>query len=113
MVRRIDVWTVLKMSFLFYICVFLVFFIAGIVLWNIAQAFNVVGNVEKFIRSVLDLQQFTFQANVLFESSLAGGLILVLLGTGTNVLVAIIYNLISDVVGGVQIIVLEETTPPE
>jgi hypothetical protein len=112
-VRKIDVWTVLKMSFLFYLCVFLVFMIAGVVLWNIASAFNVIHSVEKFIRSIFDLQKFTFRPMVVLQSSALGGGVLVLLATGANVLAALLYNLISDVVGGVQFIVLEETAPPE
>jgi hypothetical protein len=112
-VRKIDVWTVLKMSLLFYLCVFLVLMVAGVVLWNVAQAFNVIHSVEKFIRSIFDLQKFTFRPMVVLQSSFVGGLVLVLLGTGTNVLSALLYNLISDVVGGVQFIVLEEMAPPE
>jgi hypothetical protein len=111
-VRKIDVWTVLKMSILFYLCVFLVFMVAGITLWNIADAFNVIASVEKFVRSIFDLQKFTFQASAVLQSSLLGGGVLVLLATGANVLAALLYNLISDVVGGVQFIVLEETVPP-
>jgi Transmembrane domain of unknown function (DUF3566) len=110
-VRKIDVWTVLKMSILFYLCVFLVFIVAGIVLWNIADAFNVIHSVEKFIRSIFDLQKFTFQPTAVLQSAVIGGGVLVLLATGANVLAAMLYNLISDVVGGVQFIVLEETTP--
>ncbi|HEX3566127.1 MAG TPA: DUF3566 domain-containing protein [Acidimicrobiales bacterium] len=112
-VRKIDIWTVLKLSFLFYLCVFLVFIVAGVVLWNIAQAFNVIASVEKFIRSIFDLQKFTFRPTVVLQSSVLGGAVLVLLGTGANVLASLLYNLISDVVGGVQFIVLEETTTPE
>jgi hypothetical protein len=111
-VRKIDVWTVLKMSILFYLCVFLVFMVAGIVLWNIADAFNVIASVEKFVRSIFDLQKFTFQPSAVLQSALLGGGVLVLLATGANVLAALLYNLISDVVGGVQFIVLEETVPP-
>jgi hypothetical protein len=112
-VRKIDVWTVLKMSFLFYLCVFLVFMIAGVVLWNIASAFNVIHTVEKFMRSIFDLQKFTFRPMVVLQSSALGGAVLVVLSTGANVLAALLYNLISDVVGGVQFIVLEETASSE
>jgi hypothetical protein len=34
--------------------------------------------------------------------------VLVLLGAGANVLLAVLYNLTSDVVGGVEVVVLEE-----
>ena len=36
------------------------------------------------------------------------GLILVIAGTGLNVLLAVLFNLISDLVGGVRITVIEE-----
>ena len=39
-----------------------------------------------------------------------GGLVLVVVGTGANVLLVVLYNLISDVVGGVEVTVLEEDT---
>lgn len=111
-VRRIDVWTVLKMSVLFYMCVFLVFMVAGVVLWNIGGYFNVITSVEKFIRSLFDLKKFTFNSSVMLEGTVVGGLILVFLGTVGNVLAALIYNLIADVVGGVQFVVLEEAPAP-
>ena len=107
-IRRIDAWTVLKLSFLFYLCVAMVLLIAGVALWNIAASFNVIHNVEKFIRQLFDLQTFTFNPGVILRYSLIGSGVLVLLGTGANVLMILLYNLISDVIGGVQVIVLEE-----
>jgi hypothetical protein len=107
-VRRIDTWTVLKLSFLFYLCVALVVMIAGVALWNIAAAFDVITNVEKFIRQLFDLQTFKLRSRVILGWSAVGAGVLVLLGTGINVLIALLYNLIADVVGGVQVIVLEE-----
>jgi hypothetical protein len=106
--RRIDTWTVLKLSFLFYLCILLVVLIAGVVLWNIAAAVGAITSIEKFIKSIFDLNTFTLHPGVILEASTAGGIILVVLATGINVLAALIYNLISDVVGGVQVIVLEE-----
>ncbi|MGH9127107.1 MAG: DUF3566 domain-containing protein [Acidimicrobiales bacterium] len=112
-VRRIDVWTVLKMSVLFYFCVFMVFVVAGVVLWNIGGYFNVITSIEKFIRSLFDLKSFTFNSSVMLEGTVGGGLMLVFLGTVGNVLAALIYNLIADVVGGVQFVVLEEALAPD
>lgn len=106
-------WTVFKMSLLFYLCVFLVFMVAGLVLWNIASYFNVITSVEKFIKSIFELQSFTFHSSVVLEAMAVSGLVMVALGTLANSLAALIYNLISDVVGGVQFIVLEEATAAE
>ena len=72
--------------------------------------FNVIHSVEKFVRSLFDLQTFKFRPGVVLQSSALGGGVMVLLATGANVLAALLYNLISDIVGGVQLIVLEEAT---
>ena len=110
-IRRIDAWTVLKVSLCFYFCVVLVLLVAGVALWNVASTFNVITNIEKFIRSLFDLQTFTLRPWVILEYSALGGLVLVVLGTGINVLLTVLYNLISDVFGGVQVFVLEDQGP--
>jgi hypothetical protein len=46
----------------------------------------------------------------ILRASAIGGLVLVVVGTGMNVLLVVLYNLISDVVGGVEVTVLEEDT---
>jgi hypothetical protein len=108
-IRRVDSWTVFKLSLLFYLCCGLIVLVAGIALWNIAGAFDVITNVEKFIQKLFDLQTFKLQADVILAWSTVGVAVLVLLGTGANVLMVLLYNLISDVIGGIQVIVLEET----
>src|SRR4051812_13234927 len=53
-VRRVDVWSVLKVSVCFYLCALVVFLSAGIVLWTIADSVGVVSNVEDFVSELLD-----------------------------------------------------------
>ena len=107
-IRRIDTWTVFKLSLMLWLCVCLVLLIAGVILWNIAASFNVIVNVEKFIKSLFDLQTFKLQPGVILEASALGCVLLVILGTGAIVLAAVFYNLMADVIGGVQVLVLEE-----
>lgn len=108
--RSVDTWTVFRVSFLFYVCVLLVFLIAGALLWMVASTFGVIHNLEKFIRKLFDLNSFHFQGWSILLGSTLGGMVLVLLGTGTNVLAALLYNLIGDVVGGVEFTV-EDHSP--
>jgi hypothetical protein len=107
-VRNVDTRTVLKVSFLFYLCVLLVFLFAGILLWTVAAAFGVIHNVEKFIQKLFDLNSFRFQAWSILLGTGLGGFVFVMLGTGTNVLAVLLYNLISDVVGGVEVEIVDE-----
>ncbi len=107
-IRKIDVWTVLRFSILFYLSVMLVAMVAGLLLWAAASTTGVIDNIERFIRELVALRSFSFKGGEILRSSLIGGLVLVLLGTGANVFVAVVYNLTSDVVGGIEITVLEE-----
>ena len=107
-VRRVDPWSVLRFSLLFYGCMLLVALVAGVLLWAAALTTGVIDNVERFIKELFALETFAFNGLLLLESTVIGGLVLVLLGTGANVLMAVLYNLTSDVVGGIEVAVLEE-----
>jgi hypothetical protein len=134
-IRRVEPWTVLRFSVLFYLSIFLVLLVAGTVLWQVASTTNVRDNIEGFVGELVGAEgcgdgatttdadtadgldqaapkdcAFMFRGGtVLYRSALAG-LVLVIVGTGANVLLVVLYNLISDVVGGVEITVLEEDT---
>jgi len=111
-VRRVDTWTVLRISVLFYLTMLVVVLVAGTLLWAVASTAGVIHNFEKFVRDLFSLDSFHFAGPAVLEGTAIGGLVLVLIGTGCNVLVAVIYNLISDVVGGVEVTVLEEDSSP-
>ena len=106
-VRRIEPLTVLRFALLLFATVYLVILVAGLVLWAAATATGVRENVEKFIGDLIASDDFRILGPTMFRASVVGGLILVVMGTGASVLMAVLYNLISDVVGGV-IVVFEE-----
>ncbi len=109
MVRKIDTWSVLKVSALFSLSLVLVLLIAGVILWALGSAFGAIGGAEKFMRAI-GFEDFRFVGSQLLKGFTAAGLVLVILGTGLAVLIAVVYNLISDVVGGIEVTVLEEDT---
>ena len=108
MLRRIEPWTVLRFSALFYASLLVVFVVAGVILWAVASVTGVVDNIETFIKQLFALDSFHFVAIDLLLGTLLGGAVLVVVGTGLNMLMAVLYNLISDVVGGIEVTVLEE-----
>lgn len=110
-VRRIDTWSVLKVAGLFSLSLVLVLLIAGILLWLAGSAVGAVGSVEKFMGAI-GFEDFRFAGSQLLRGFVAAGLVLVIMGTGLAVLMAVIYNLISDVVGGIELTVLEEDLRP-
>ena len=112
MVRRIEPWTVLRFSVLFYASLLVVFVVAAVLLWAVASVTGVVDNIETFIKELFALDSFRFVAIDLLLGTVLGGAVLVVLGTGLNLLMAVLYNLVSDVVGGIEITVLEEDQGP-
>jgi hypothetical protein len=107
-VRRIDTWTVLKVSAVFYLCAWLIVLVAVILLWFLASAFGSIHDIEKSIRTLFDYSSYKLHASAVFYYTAAGGFLLAVLGTLVNTLIAVLYNLISDVAGGLQVIVLAE-----
>jgi Transmembrane domain of unknown function (DUF3566) len=106
-VRSIDTWTVFKVSALFYLCAYVVCVIAGVLLWNLAYSTGTVDNVERFFES-FGWETFEFKGGEIFHAGWIIGLFLVVAGTGLNVTLATFFNLITDLVGGVGVTVLEE-----
>ena len=107
-VRRVDAWGVFKISLIFYVILYIILLVAGILLWNLANTTGTVANVEGFVRDLFGLKTFEFDGEKLFRASWVLGAILVVAGTGLNVTLAVLFNLISDLVGGVRVTVLEE-----
>lgn len=109
-IRRVDPWTILKFSVLLYLSMYFVVLVAGIVLWTVATATGVRGNIESFLGELIASDAFKFEASQILRSSVIGGALLVVIGCAANVLMAVLFNLISDVVGGIGISV--EERPP-
>lgn len=107
-VRRVDPWTVLKFSLLFYLCLFLIAMVAAVVLWLIAAAAGTLQGVEDFIKDLGDFKTFKFNGPALLAAFSLVGLVLVVIGTAANVLLAILFNLIGDLTGGIRVTVIEE-----
>lgn len=107
-VRRLDTWTVFKVSLVFYLCVLVVIIIAGVLLWNIAAAFGFLNSIDKSVKTLFDYTKFTLHPRAVLEYTIAAGAGLAVVGTLVNVVAALLYNLIADVVGGVQVVVVSD-----
>ena len=107
-VRRVDAWTVFKISLVLYAVLYAVLLIAGSLLWKLALSTGTVDNIQGFIKELFGLKTFVINGEKLFHASRTLGLILIIFGTGFHVTLAVLFNLISDLVGGVRVTVLEE-----
>ena len=174
-VRHIEPWSVLKISVLFFLSIFLIICVASAVLWNAARSAGAIDDVESFITSLgfgncedidgdtpttpettpVDGRRrrpaarrggdrriddhasrpvdepstlpdedgkcaegqrlvggFKFEDERIFQAFALGGVVLVLAGAAASVVMALLFNLISDLTGGVRVTVLEEEPAP-
>jgi hypothetical protein len=106
-VRHVDPWTVFKIALVANLVLYLIVLTAGVLLWNVAYATGTVDNVERFFES-FGWSSFDFNGGEIYHSAWIGGLFLVIGFTGLAVLFATLFNLITDLVGGMRFTVLEE-----
>jgi hypothetical protein len=109
-VRHVDPWSVLKVSLVFYVCGYIVTMVAGILLWNIAERADMISKVEDFVEELGAYERFELLPDVILQRALLIGAILTVVATGLTVLGAVLFNLISDLVGGVRVVFVEEDT---
>ena len=86
--------------------------IALVALWAIADAAGIVNSVEKFIGDLLDSKDFHFLSGEVLRGAILVGLVVVALQVVITVVAAAFYNLFAELIGGVEITVEEEETPP-
>lgn len=106
-VRHIDAWTVLKVSLLFYLCSYIIGLVSGVILWNVAERAGYIEKVEGFIEDLFAYETFEFLPGTLFTAVALGGAILAIVATGLTALGAVLFNLISDLTGGIRLTMVE------
>ena len=106
-VRKLGPWSVLKISFLSYLCVMVVFVGAMMILYGILGAIGALDSLTRLIRDLFADQSFKINGGWLFSRGVAIGLGMVVLWTLINVFVVFLYNLLSDVVGGIEVTLSE------
>ncbi len=101
-VRRIETGTVLLFSLLSYLGLFVVFQVAVLVIYLVASGGGLLHHLQDFL--VRTGFKSVHMGTIVFEISFFGGLVMVAIGTVVNLVLAVVYNLVSDIVGGVAII---------
>jgi hypothetical protein len=81
-----------------------------VILWSLAVSSGSIENIESFITDLFALKSFTINGDQVFRAAALGGLVMVVAGSGFTVLMAVLFNLISDLTGGIRMTVVEEET---
>jgi len=106
-VRHVDPWSVFKIAAVAFMVLYGVMLTASVLLWNVAYATGTVDNVERFFES-FGWSSFEFNGGEIYHAGWIIGLFAVIGLTGFAVLSATLFNLITDIVGGMRFTVLEE-----
>lgn len=100
-VRRVDPWSVLKLSVIFYFCLLLVVMLGLTVFWSVILRIGIIDTMTDFLN---DLQlTLVINGSNIARTMFLLGLLNVVLWTGINVFMAFLYNLVADLLGGLRV----------
>jgi hypothetical protein len=117
-VRRVGPLSVLKFSLIFYFCVMLIVFFALAIIYAVLSAAGAMDEIGKLLgyffgtgqTGTRDPEPISINGGVVFTWLFVGGLVFTVVWSVINVFVAFLYNLISDIVGGIDVTLAEK--PP-
>lgn len=104
--RRIDPWSVLKFSLVFYLALLVVVLLALVVFWTSIERVGLIDALLAFLGEL----QLTVAINPgnLLRAAFFIGVIHVIIGSALNVVAALLYNLVAEVLGGLRLLLVEE-----
>jgi Na+/H+ antiporter NhaD/arsenite permease-like protein len=108
--RRVDLWSALKLSLALYSCVFVVMLTAGTLLWIGLRHAGAIGNIEKLIEDLGGYVEgsYHFKDGFILRMTAVIGPIVVVLGSLATVAAVAVFNAVSRLFGGVEVTVSDE-----
>jgi hypothetical protein len=107
-VRHLDIWSVAKVAAVFAVCGYIVGMISGFLLWQAADRVGTIEGIEGFFEDAGGYDTFEVLGDVVFRVAAVAGLMLAALWVFGAVLGALLFNLISDLTGGIRLTVIDE-----
>lgn len=105
--RHVDPWSMFKVALVFSLVGYLVVLTSGVLLWQVADSTGTLDNVERWFTQ-FGWETFELHGDEIFRNAWIIGLFAAVACTGGLVLAATVFNLVSDIVGGIRVTVLEE-----
>jgi ABC-type phosphate transport system permease subunit len=108
-VKRLDPWSVLKITFVYSLAVYVVILVAVVLLYGLLSAMGVFHALDKFFHDVgasTTLRDYLGFGRIFLVTFVVGAINVVLF-TALATLGAFIYNLCSDLVGGLEVTLTE------
>ncbi|MYI56093.1 MAG: hypothetical protein F4062_03530, partial [Acidimicrobiia bacterium] len=57
-VRRVELWSVLKLSLILYLCLWAVLLVAALILWSAVDSTGLIDRIEAFVTQIFGLESF-------------------------------------------------------
>jgi hypothetical protein len=114
-IRKIDPWTTLKVSALTWAVLALAIVLGIVIFWSILDRAGIPDRITEFMIEITLIEEGTrpfANTEQFLRFAIFSSVVWWVLMTGFTVGGAVIYNLVSDVVGGLEVVVLEETLNP-
>jgi hypothetical protein len=113
-VRRVGVGSVLRFSLIFYLCVMLVIWLALLLIYLLLQAGGVMDTISERLGELSGkkvgtkgYEPVSINGPMIFTALFILGIGWTIVMAGINMFIAVIYNLISDLVGGIDVTLAE------
>lgn len=110
-IRKIDPWTVLKVSAILNVVVAIAIVLGVVIFWSVVDNAGIPETLTEFLVRITLIESSTdpfANSEQFFRFVIFGAVVWWAVSTGAMTLMAVMYNLVTDVVGGIEIVVLEE-----
>jgi hypothetical protein len=114
-VRKIDPWTTLKVSAVVWAVLAIALVLGTVIFWAVLDRAGIPDRITEFLTEITLIEQGTqpfANTEQFLRAVIFGAVAWWVAMTGLTVAGALVYNLVSDVVGGLEIVVLEESLNP-
>ncbi|WP_436794085.1 DUF3566 domain-containing protein [Actinospongicola halichondriae] len=108
-VRHVEVWSVAKIATAFALCGYVIGMISGYLLWRAADRVGTIDGIEGFFEDSGGYEGgFEILGSVVFQATAVGMAVLCALFVALASLGAVLFNLISDLTGGIRMTAIDE-----
>ncbi len=107
LVRHIDPWSTAKFAVVFFLAMWVMMMVAALIVWAVADRAGTIGNIESFFQD-LGFKDVEIDDRFYVRGLGLVGLVMTFALSVGSIVGAMVFNLISDIIGGIWITVIEE-----
>lgn len=106
-VRRIDPFSVLKLSAFFYLIFIILWLVFVAVIYSLIESMGIFDAAEDLGRALVLVEEVNVTLGMVEKWALLVGIVFGVIGTLINTLLAVLYNIGSDLLGGLELTFVE------